>query len=332
VLKLFDHPKSEGLKILFTTLNGKVVWESVQGSCHGIDCQLTKNNKQKIPLAILLSGRVKLDGNSLCSLLPKDVRDELEPLKMGKGYEWQGDLILWQETKRGFQMNGILKGNEFEAFGYQFRHLQGNLEVTPEHIFINDLKIDDPAGIIAIKKIELSKNGKWTLYIPQIFAQHWQPSLMYKIGIDQQVTKPFTIENFILSEIRGELGKKSSLEGSGHLTFANQYKKESSLLDIPFEMIKKIGLDPGLLTPVQGKLEMELCGDKFYLLSLQNSFSEGSRAEFYLAPGKELSYIDLDGKIHIDLKMHQDVMLKITEPFTLTIRGTLEKPRYGLQY
>jgi hypothetical protein len=331
-LKLFDHPKSEGLKILFTTLNGKVVWESVQGSCHGIDCQLTKNNKQKIPLAILLSGRVKLDGNSLCSLLPKDVRDELEPLKMGKGYEWQGDLILWQETKRGFQMNGILKGNEFEAFGYQFRHLQGNLEVTPEHIFINDLKIDDPAGIIAIKKIELSKNGKWTLYIPQIFAQHWQPSLMYKIGIDQQVTKPFTIENFILSEIRGELGKKSSLEGSGHLTFANQYKKESSLLDIPFEMIKKIGLDPGLLTPVQGKLEMELCGDKFYLLSLQNSFSEGSRAEFYLAPGKELSYIDLDGKIHIDLKMHQDVMLKITEPFTLTIRGTLEKPRYGLQY
>jgi hypothetical protein len=30
--------------------------------------------------------------------------------------------------------------------------------------------------------------------------------------------------------------------------------------------------------------------------------------------------------------MHQDVMLKITEPFILTIRGRLEKPRYGLQY
>ena len=155
---------------------------------------------------------------------------------------------------------------------------------------------------------------------------------MRKVGSQALVIKPFTIQNFILSEIKGCLGDKSSLEGSGRLTFDNQYKKESSFLDVPLEMIKKIGLDPGLLTPIHGELQMELRGDKFYLVALENSFSEGGRAEFYLWPEHELSYIDLEGKVNINLKMHQDVLLKIIEPFTLTIRGTLEKPRYGLQY
>jgi hypothetical protein len=332
VFKLLDHPKSDGLKILFTTLSGKFVWESAQGSCYGIECELIKNKARKIPLATVLSGNVTIDCNALSDLLPKEIREGLASLKIGGGYGWQGDLILWQESKRSFQANGTITGNEFEFLGYQFQRLQGNLDATPEHIFISELKIDDPAGMIGIKKFELSKNEKWNLYIPHIFVRHLQPSLMHKIDSEPQGLKPFTIKNFSLSEIRCKLGDKSTLEGSGKLTFVNQFKKESSLFDIPFEMIKKIGLDPNLLTPVQGEVEIELHGDKFYLMSLKNSFSEGERAEFYLAPGKELSYIDLDGTIHVDLKMHQDVMLKITEPFTLTIRGTLDKPRYGLQY
>jgi len=313
-------------------LNGKIFWESVQGNCYGIDCTLTKNKGRKIPLATVLNGNVKIDCDTLSSLLPKEIREGLTALKIGKGYGWQGDLILWNDSNRGFEANGTISGHEFEFLGYQFHQLQGNLNATPDHIFISELKIDDPAGMIGIKKFELNKDEKWHLYIPQIFVRHLQPSLMHKIDSEMQAVKPFAIKNFSLNAIRCELGDKSTLEGSGKLTFANQFKKESSLFDVPFEMIKKIGLDPNLLTPVQGELEIELRGDKFYLMSLRNSFSEGQRAEFYLAPGRELSYIDLDGKIHIDLKMHQDVLLKITEPFTLTIRGTLEKPRYGLQY
>ncbi len=332
VCKFFDHPKSEGLKILFNTLAGKLIWERVQGCCYGIDCDLAKNKSRKIPSATILSGNLKLDCHSLSPLLPKEVREGLASLNIGSGYQWQGDLILWQEPKRGFQANGTLSGDEFEFLGYQFRRLQGVLDATQDRILITDLKIDDPAGMIGIKKFELNHNGKWHLYIPQILVRQLQPSLMHKIDADPHMVKPFIIKNCTFAEIRGKLGDKASLEGSGKLTFVNQFKKESSFLDLPLEMIKKIGLDPNLLTPVEGELEIELRGDKFYLMSLANSFSEGNRAEFYLAPGKEPSYIDLDGKIHIDLKMHQDVMLKITEPFTLTIRGTLEKPRYGLQY
>src|SRR5262249_20899720 len=124
----------------------------------------------------------------------------------------------------------------------------------------------------------------------------------------------------------------ASLEGSGSLSFVNQFKKEASIWDVPLDMVKKFGLDPGLLTPVQGEIHMELRGDKFYLVSLDNSFSEGGRAEFYLPMEKGLSYIDLQGKVHIDLKMRQDVVLKVTQPLTLTIRGTLDKLRYGLHF
>ncbi len=328
-LKLYDHPKAEGLKISFSTNNGKPIFEKIQGSCYGIDCALEKNDRRKAPLASILSGSIAVDAN----FLPKKLKESAKSLKIGNGYRWQGDLIIHQESKRGFQANGTLSGQAFELLGYQFRYLQANLEATAERIQFNELKIDDPCGVIGIKKMELTKKEKWHLTIPHIFVRNLQPSLMQKIGGDSKaVVKPFMIQSFTLSDVQCDLGEIPTLEGFGKLAFVNQFKKESSIFDVPLEMIKKIGLDPGILTPVQGELEVELHGNKLYLMSLQNSFSEGGRAEFYLAPGKQLSYIDFDGKIHIDLKMHQDVMLKITEPFTLTLRGSLEKPRYSLQY
>jgi hypothetical protein len=328
-LKLYDHPKAEGLKISFTTNNGKPILEKIQGSCYGIDSALEKNERRKAPLASILSGTIAVDGN----LLPKKMKERAQWLKIGNGYRWEGDLILYQDRKRGFQAIGTLWGHAFELLGYQFRNLQANLEATPERIQFTELKIDDPSGVIGIKKMELTKKEKWHLTIPHILVRNLHPSLMHKMSDDSKaVVKPFKIQNFTLSNVQCDLGEISTLEGFGKLAFVNQFKKESSIFDVPMEMIKKIGLDPGILTPVQGELEVELHGNKLYLMTLQNSFSEGGRAEFYLAPSKHLSYIDLDGKIHIDLKMHQEVMLKITEPFTLTIRGSLEKPRYGLQY
>ncbi len=332
MLKLFDHPKAEGMKILFSTQSSKVILESIQGSCYGLTCSLAKSSKRKVPLAHVLTGEIQVDAHALTDLLPKEVREGMQNLKFGSGYRWQGDLVLWQEANKGFLMNGTLTGKDFEMLGYSFRSLEGTLEASPEHVVLSNVQIEDPAGAIEIKKIELNNREGWHLAIPHVLVHHLQPSLMHKVGAEQPSLKPFTIKNLTLTDIRGRLGDKSSLEGSGYLMFVNQFKKESSIFDVPLEMIKKIGLDLGLLTPVQGELRMELRGDKFYLISLDNAFSEGDRSEFYLSPEKDLSYIDLDGKMHIDLRMRQDVVLKITEPFTLTIRGTLDKPRYGLQF
>lgn len=332
MIKIFDDLKKEGLKILFTTQKGKWMWESIQGECYGLTCNLVKNTKHKVASAEILTGKIQIAGDSLLPLFPSELAQNFEQFQIGKGYEWEGELLLFQEEGKGFQLNGALRGSEFEILGYTFQKLEGVLEATQNKILISHLKMEDPAGKIGIEKIEMTKQGEWNLFIPKIAVQKLQPSIMRRVDGQLQEIKPFTIQQFTLTDVRAKLGEMNSLEGSGHLRFVNQFKKENSIFDTPMELIKKIGLDPGLLTPIQGELEMELRGDKFYLLSLQNAFSEGNRSEFYLAAQKNLSYIDLNGKMHIDLKMHQDVVLKITEPLTLTIRGTLEKPRYGLQY
>jgi hypothetical protein len=97
-LKLFDNPKSDGLKILFSSQAGNFAWDSIQGSCYGLSCNLSKSSKRKVPQATVLTGEVKVDGSRLIPLFPKEVREGLQNIKFGSGYEWQGDLVLWQET------------------------------------------------------------------------------------------------------------------------------------------------------------------------------------------------------------------------------------------
>ncbi|MES2121986.1 MAG: hypothetical protein V4492_04320 [Chlamydiota bacterium] len=332
VLKLFDDPKTEGLKVLFSTHGGAFHWESVHGRCYGLQCNLTKSSKRKLPAASVLVGDIQMDVKTVASLLPQEWRARLGQFKVGKGYEWEGDLTLWNDAVRGFQMSGDITGKDFEIFGYELGNMKATLEATPGKVLISKLNIEDEGGIAKIDSILISKMKDWELFIPQIQVSDLQPSLLTKVDAAAVPLKPFTIKNFVLKDVRGKLGDKDTLEGTGRLTFTNQFKKEFSILDIPLELIKNIGLDPGILTPINGELELELRGDKFYLMALNNAYSEGRRSEFYLAPSSDLSFIDLEGKMHIDLKLRQEVVLKLMEPFTLTIRGTIDKPRYGLQF
>ncbi|MBI2812253.1 MAG: hypothetical protein HYX67_15685, partial [Candidatus Melainabacteria bacterium] len=64
-LKLFDNPKSDGLKILFSSPGGNFAWESIQGSCYGLSCNLSKSTKRKVAAATVLTGEVKVDGSKL---------------------------------------------------------------------------------------------------------------------------------------------------------------------------------------------------------------------------------------------------------------------------
>lgn len=332
MLKLFDHPKAEGMKCLFHSANAQWTLDSIQGSCYGLNCSLVKTEKRTASTVAALTGEVQVDGNRLAHLLPKEIRDKVQQFQFGNGYLWEGDLHIAPDDKLTFTASGMLKGKNFELLGYRLRKLEATLQASPQHIVLTNLKIEDAAGSAVIPKIALNKEEEWHLDIPRIQIRQLQPSAMRKVNANASELKPFIIEHLTLNAIHARLSDISSLQGTGSLQFVNQFKKEVSILDIPLEMIKKIGLDLGLLTPVQGEVQMELRGDKFYLVSLDNAFSEGERAEFYLSPERDLSYIDLSGKVHIDLRMRQDVVLKITEPFTLTIRGTLDKPRYGLQF
>lgn len=96
-------------------------------------------------------------------------------------------------------------------------------------------------------------------------------------------------------------------------------------------MIKNLGLDPGLLTPISGEVDFEFQQGKCVITKLKNVRSEGGRSEFYLPSAPMTSYLDLNGNVFVDLKMKQNVVLNLTEPFTLSIRGTFKEPRYSLR-
>ena len=330
ILRITDDPKQDGIRMHFRCKEEQLLWEKIHGTCLGVQCVLTKSDAKKSGATSVLSGHIEIDASQLSSFFSSALQEKWTQWKLGKGYSWKGDLILYPDANRRFQMTGEIIGDEWELLGYRFKKLRGSVDVHPRYILLSNVLLEDEAGTIAIKKMEMEKKEHWELSIPLISIREWHPSSMRKIDALPSALKPFLIRNFTLSGIHVDLEKPGSLEGHGKLTFTNYAKKEATLLDTPIEMIKNFGLDPGILTPTQGEIDLDLKGDKLYLVGLRDAFSEAKRSEFYLAPHRELSYIDLDGKMHIDLKMRQDVMLKITEPFILTIRGTLENPRYGL--
>jgi hypothetical protein len=143
--------------------------------------------------------------------------------------------------------------------------------------------------------------------------------------------KPFLIRNLVFENIQGDLGDLASFTGHGSFNFTNAYKKEFSIFDTSLELIKNLGFDPGLFTPVSGHVFCQLKNGNLCFSDLKNTYSEGNRSQFYLAPDFEPSYISLEGDVCINLRMKQDVVLKFGEPFALSIQGTVDNPKYRLK-
>lgn len=309
---LFNQPVSVALGIDFSNAGTALLkiddlkmiyrnqtFESIQGSLLGLDVNLTNNQN-------LFSGSIK--GN-LSTLFPK----------LGNGYELVGDFDLSQ-----MKFKGKLGGEKFEVGAFQFDHLQAKLEATKERIEISDLKITDRAGELSVKQLKCLNAGSWVFDMPLLQISHFIPSRL-KNGVE----KPFTISHLSLMDLQGEITDPSTWVGAGEITFTNKEKKEASFFDAPLELIKDIGIDPDLFTPQGGELECTLKNNKLYFKALTNSFSEGQRSEFYLAP-LQSSFLTLSGDINIDLKMRQNVLINLTESMTLKIRGTVDQPRYQL--
>ena len=96
------------------------------------------------------------------------------------------------------------------------------------------------------------------------------------------------------------------------------------------EIISRLGLDISMLVPVQGTLEYAIKEGKIQLLQLKKCYSKGKRSQFHLIHS-DPSYIDWNGKLHINLRVKQYALLKIAELFILSIYGNLESPHISLR-
>ena len=97
-------------------------------------------------------------------------------------------------------------------------------------------------------------------------------------------------------------------------------------------MILRLGLNPEVLNPVTGTIYFNLQGDRFYFTKFKDVYSEGRGSKFYLAQGVSPSWMDMNGNLSIQIGMKQyNLIFKIAELFTVSIQGTVKKPKYFLQ-
>jgi hypothetical protein len=283
---------------------------------------------------------VRLAG-SAAILLPRALR-LLDPetaagfINQGVGGEWrlQGK---WLFEAAGLHFQGVAHGSETAFRGYQFKKAISNVVYTPDRIEISNFEIEDPAGMLKIPEMVMVKDssGYWLFSAPKVAATALRPWLLRETGGGEPtVKKPLVITNLEVVNLTGTLSDETSYVGSGFLTFTNSSRTsiKNHILAIPAEIITRIGLNPSVLTPVEGAVTYEVGGGKIFFTRFKDVYSEGKASKFYLpGSGKERSYIDFAGNVNVQLKMKQyNLLFKLTEPFVVSVRGTLTKPTYSL--
>jgi hypothetical protein len=297
---------------------------SIQGSFHGIDAAFHAESPN------VLVGSAHLNFNTVKTLLPQDVAQVFDEIKMGNGYELKGRLKI--VGKQPF-FEGILSGKAIELFGFQFRTLLARLDLGLSKVRIFDAKISDSAGIMKIDELLLKTEGDnpWTIELPNLTINEMRPSLLTCPGQTLGAMTPLVVRELKITNLQGLLDDSKTYTAQGNLHFINSYKRQDTVFDIPANVLNRIvGLDFELLIPVTGDLIFDIKDGYFNLLELANAYSEAKRSEFFLEmdPPPRMS---LEGDLEIYIKMKQFVLLKITESFLISIDGILDDPKFHLK-
>lgn len=328
-----ERGKKKALKIV-SNWNQKEGFfiQSLEGKLCGLDFFLHHNPKASSIEEMVLKGQLKIDLPILSKSLPLKVSHVIDAFGMGRGYEMSGDWTFSKKKMTNSHFKGYLKGKKFQLMGSEIDTLLSRMTLYFGCIELSQFQISDAAGIFTIDTIRFEKEAKnrWKMEIPKLNVQDFRPSLLKKIGRYRGKIKPLTIRQMEFQDIEGIVGDVKSFRGKGSLHFTNTFKRDYNILDIPFEILGRLGLDMGLLIPVYGHLNYILSEGKIHLIELKKSYSEGKRSRFYLSPF-EPSYIDLDGNLDINIKMKQYVLFKVTEPFTLSIKGAFDTIHYSLK-
>lgn len=320
VLQEIGHEERVQLDLNF---DKESVVEKITGAIAGLTLHLKQED------SLVYAGEAKIDFNQLLDFLPQNLKESVSNWKIGNGYQLQGEFHLPEEGFKDLKFKGKISGEDFECMGIKLKKLEAKAHLTSKEAVLENLQIKDEFGQFTMKKAHFASHveqGHWSFSIPLLSLSDFSP-----YSLKGETNKNFLVKQGTLTNFSGRVGDMSTFKGQGSFHFTNLAKKEFSLFEIPLEIIKNLGLDPGLFTPVIGEVEFDVNQGKCMITKLRNVRSEGGRSEFYLPQAPISSYLDLNGNLFVDLKMKQNVVLNLTEPFTLSIRGTFKEPKYSLR-
>ncbi|MBS0586359.1 MAG: hypothetical protein JSR76_08740 [Verrucomicrobia bacterium] len=308
------------------------VIEKWEGSLFGCDYNFLPNASSKEKGALTFLASVNFDMEKFASFLRPALKTVIREVQLKKGVTLKGELKLIKEDLSKASFEGFLQGKDFDLLGSVLQTFFAEIRFNSDMCLLEKIKISDSAINLDIASLAIKNTQErgWTLEIPEIKIDDLRPSLLRKRGEAPHKMRPFRIKSFSLTDIKGDLASPETFTGKGSLAFVNTFKEGLILLDLPLEILSRLGLDMALLVPIQGEMDMVLRDGKIVFTKLKNSFSEGKRSTFYF-PNRTESYMDFHGNVSMDIRMKQFVLFKITQPFTLSIRGTLGQPKIALR-
>ncbi|MDP1608411.1 MAG: hypothetical protein Q8L98_03745 [Chlamydiales bacterium] len=303
--------------------------DSIKGSLGGMEACFYL---EKMDDYSHLIGSASFDFHKLSKWAPPSLAEVFTELDMGKGYQLRGRLQMDRKDLSRLFFQGTFSGKRIELLGFEFRSFLSHMDIKPEEIKIDGIKISDSAGFFAVDHLVLKEGPIWTFTIPLLFISEFRPTMLKSAKGDPGQISPLVIRSMTFRELQGALDSKQTYTSHGELHFINSYKRERTIFDIPSEILGRIiGLDLELLIPVCGTVRYVLKDGALRIAALEDAYSEGGRSQFFFVEDGSFPSLDLEGNLHIQVAMKQYVLFKLTEGFSIFVDGKLNRPQYHLQ-
>lgn len=331
---LFEGLGGEGkMELSYEPTIGLRIHET-KGTLPFLDWTFVPQGSLQDPERLSLQGSLSLHLDKLPKMMMEKLPRIWRWFNFNEPVRLSGKISIPKESPSRWHIEGEVSARDLSCFGIGIRSLKSGCFFDKQHLFLKEFSVSDPAFLAFIDEVSLDVvNRRFSLH--QFKLTHL---LLSKLRLSQKGIKklyglkrsPLMVESAVLEQFEGTFDAPELWQGHGSLSFLNRAKKETDVFDIPLEIIKQLGLDVNLLEPVVGEVVFEIGEGKVFLNKLKNCFSRGKRSRFFFKPN-HASYIGFDGSMQIRIHMKQSVLLKFTQLFTLSVEGTVQKPKVKLK-
>jgi len=265
---------------------------------------------------------------------PNAIQKKIDDYCLGGRCHFDGTICL--DSLKNFQIDGLCLINRLQVGQVHLSTARFDLNVTPHRALMRELVVKDWTANGYCDRAFITFTDDPYFYIDHLKLENVRPYYLCNHFLKKNKKRSslgsMLIKSATLRKCGGKVDDLATIVGQGEVEIAKITKRTflDQLLFLPSEISARIGLDFTTLVPAQGKVIYELNDQKVVIKELQQMYSDAKRSLFYLAKGMP-SYVDFSGNLNIQMRMKQSgLLMKLTEFFTLNVRGNLKKPTFSL--